>query len=123
VKNLPLWISTNSSSVDLDREKDHDGKSIKVLVYPNSSNLDTQTGREPVEMTMAGTMSYTGKLRNITSKFDKEEFYFPAGSIDPQIITLQLTPDNDLVPGSYMLTVGARHGSVTYSKMVNLNVR
>jgi virginiamycin B lyase len=118
-KNLPLWISTNSSSVDLDREKDHDGKAIKVLVYPNSSNLDTQTGKEPVEMTVAGTMSYTGKLWNITSKFDKEEFYFPAGSIDPQIITLQLTPDNDLVPGSYMLTVGARHGSVTYSKMVN----
>jgi hypothetical protein len=64
--------------------------------------LDTQTGREPVEMTVAGTMSYTGKLWNITSKFDKEEFYFPEGSIDPQIITLQLTPDNDLVPGSYM---------------------
>jgi hypothetical protein len=70
-----------------------------------------------------GTMSYTGKLWNLTGNFDKEEFYFPNGSTKPQAITLKLTPNQDLVPGNYMLTVGARYGTVTYSKMVNLNVK
>ena len=124
-KNLPLWISIseNSTTINLDKEKDRDGKSIKVFVYPNRSSLDKEIEREAVEMTVAGTMSYTGKLWNLTGNFDKEEFYFPNGSTKPQVITLKLTPDEDLVPGNYMLTVGARYGTVTYSKMVNLNVK
>ena len=124
-KNLPLWISIseNSTTINLDKEKDRDGKSIKVFVYPNRSSLDKEIEREAVEMTVAGTMSYTGKLWNLTGNFDKEEFYFPNGSTKPQVITLKLTPSQDLVPGNYMLTVGARYGTVTYSKMVNLNVK
>ena len=123
-KNLPLWVSipANSSTINLDKEKDRDGKSIKVFVHPNRSNLDVGIG-EPVQMTVAGTMSYTGKLWNMTGQFSEEEFYFPAGSTKPHMITLKLTPDQDLVPGNYMLTVGARYGTVTYSKMVNLNVK
>jgi virginiamycin B lyase len=124
-KKLPLWISIpkNSTTINLDKEKDLDGKSINVFVYPNRSNLDTQTERHPVEMTVAGTMSYTGKLWNLTGKFDKEEFYFPEGSTDPQIVTLQLTPDQNLMPGDYTLTVGARYGTVTNSKIIDLNVK
>jgi virginiamycin B lyase len=90
-KNLPLWISIpeNSTTINLDKEKDRDGKSIKVFVYPNRSSLDKDIEREPVEMTVAGTMSYTGKLWNLTGKFDKEEFNFPNGSTKPQIINLK----------------------------------
>ena len=123
-KNLPLWVSVpaNSTTINLDKEKDRDGKSIKIFVYPNRSNLGEEE-KEPVQMTVAGTMSYTGKLWNITGQFSKEKFYFPEESTDPHIVTLKLTPDQDLVPGNYMLTVGARYNTVTYSKMVNLNVK
>ncbi|MDQ3839574.1 MAG: hypothetical protein M3297_09935 [Thermoproteota archaeon] len=63
-KSLPLWISIqeNSTTISLDKEKDHGGKSIEAFVYPNKSNLDAETEEEPVEMTVAGTMSHTGKL-------------------------------------------------------------
>jgi virginiamycin B lyase len=124
-KKIPLWISIpeNSTTIDLDKEKDRDGKSIKIFVYPNRSNINAGIKGEPVKMTVAGTMSHTGKLWNLTGQFSEEEFYFPEGSTDPQIVILKLTPDEDLVPGNYMLTVGARYGSVTYSNMVNLNVR
>jgi virginiamycin B lyase len=123
-KNLPLWISIpeNSTTINLDKEKDRNGKSVKVFVYPNRSSLDKDIEREPVEMTVAGTVSYTGKLWNLTGEFDEEEFNFPNGSTKPQIIILKLTPDQDLVPDNYTLIVGARYGSVTYSKIVNLNV-
>jgi virginiamycin B lyase len=124
-KKIPLWISIpeNSTTIDLDKEKDRDGKSIKIFVYPNRSNINAGIKGEPVKMTVAGTMSHTGKLWNLTGQFSEEEFYFPEGSADPQVVILMLTPDEDLVPGNYMLTVGARYGSVTYSNMVNLNVR
>jgi virginiamycin B lyase len=124
-KKIPLWISIpeNSTTMDLDKEKDRDGKSIKIFVYPNRSNIDAGIKGEPIEMTVAGTMSHTGKLWNLTGQFSEEEFYFSEGSTGPQIVTLKLTPDEDLVPGNYMLTVGARYGTVTYSKMVNLNVK
>ena len=41
-RNLPLWISVpaNSTTINLDKEKDRDGKSINIFVYPNRSNLD-----------------------------------------------------------------------------------
>jgi virginiamycin B lyase len=122
-KNLPLWISANSSSIKLDKEIDRNGKSIKIFVYPNRSNLDAGMTEESVQMTVAGTMSYTGKLWNLTGQFSKEKFYFPEGSTEPQIVTLKLTPDKDLEPGNYMLTLGARYGTVTYSKMLDLNVK
>ncbi|MFZ0655238.1 MAG: SMP-30/gluconolactonase/LRE family protein [Nitrososphaeraceae archaeon] len=124
-KKIPLWISIpeNSTTMDLDKEKDRDGKSIKIFVYPNRSNIDEGIKGEPVKMTVAGTMSHTGKLWNLTGQFSEEEFYFSEGGTGPQIVTLKLTPDEDLVPGSYMLTVGARYDTVTYSKMVNLNVK
>jgi virginiamycin B lyase len=124
-KSLPLWISIpkNSTIINLDKEKDRGEKSIEVFVYPDRSNLGAETEEELVEMTVAGTMSYTGKLWNLTGQFNKEKFYFPEGSTDPQIVTLKLTPDEDLVPGNYMLTVGARYGTVTYSKMVDLNIK
>lgn len=122
-KNLPLWISANSSSIKLDKEKDRNGKSIKIFVYPNRSNLDAGMTEESVQMTVAGTMSYSGKLWNLTGKFSKEKFYFPEGSTEPQIVTLKLAPDKDLEPGNYMLTLGARYGTVTYSKMLDLNVK
>ena len=123
-KNLPLWISipANNTTINLDKEKDHSGKSIRIFVYPNRSSLDEGVEEKPVQMTVAGTLSYTGKLWNLTGQFIKEKFYFPKGSTDPHIVTLKLTPNQDLVPGNYMLTVGARYGTVTYSKMVNLNV-
>lgn len=60
---------------------------------------------------------------DLTGQFDKKELYFPERSTDPQIVTLKLTPEEDLVPGNYMLTVGARYGTVTYSNLVNLNVK
>ncbi|MGB8776885.1 MAG: hypothetical protein WCC82_01470, partial [Nitrososphaeraceae archaeon] len=113
-KNLPLWISANSSSIKLDKEKDRNGKSIKIFVYPNRSNLDAGMTEESVQMTVAGTMSYSGKLWNLTGQFSKEKFYFPEGSTEPQIVTLKLAPDKDLEPGNCMLTLGARYGTVTY---------
>ena len=123
-RNLPLWISVpaNSTTINLDKEKDRDGKSINVFVYPNRSNLEGGIG-EPVQMTVAGTMSYTGKLWNLTGQFSKEQFYFPEGSTDPSIITFKLTPSKNLVPGNYTLTVGARYDTVTYSKILALNVK
>ena len=48
-KNLPLWISANSSSIKLDKEIDRNGKSIKIFVYPNRSNLDAGMTEESVQ--------------------------------------------------------------------------
>ena len=123
-RNLPLWISVpaNDTTINLDKEKDRDGKSINIFVYPNRSNLEGGIG-EPVQMTVAGTMSYTGKLWNLTGQFSKEKFYFPEGSTDPSIINLKLTPSKDLVPGNYTLTVGARYDTVTYSRILALNLK
>jgi hypothetical protein len=61
-------------------------------------------------------MSYTGKLWNLTGQFSKEKFYFPKGSISPYIVTLKLTPDQDLIPGNYRLGISIL--TLTYQMML-----
>jgi hypothetical protein len=106
----------------LDKEKDRDGKSINIFVYPNSFYLEGGIV-EPVQMTVAGTMSYTGKLWNLTCQFSKEQFYFSEGSTDPSIIKFKLTPSKDVVPGNYTLTGGARYETIAYSEIPALNIK
>ena len=74
-------------------------------------------------MTVAGTMSYTSKLWNLTDQFSKEQFYFSEGSTEPSIIKFKLTTSKEVVPGNYTLTGGARYDIVTYSKILALNVK
>jgi hypothetical protein len=77
-------------------------------------------------MTVAGSMSYSGRLWNMTGQFSEDSFYFPkkgGSTILPHMVTLILEPTQDLVPGNYALTVGARYDSMTYSKIVSLVVK
>jgi virginiamycin B lyase len=118
--DLPIWLSVSKNSIIFDR-KNPAGKqeeSLQIFVYPNRSNLE-----EPVKMTVAGSMSYLGRLWNMTGQFSKDVLYFPKESMEPYMVTLKVKPIQDLVPGNYTLTVGARYESITYSKIVSLVVK
>ncbi len=41
----------------------------------------------------------------------------------PHIVSLKLSPTDDLLEGNYTLTIADRYGPLTYSKIVNLLVR
>jgi virginiamycin B lyase len=122
LNNLPIWLSVSKDNIILDRRKlaGEQEQSLQIFVYPNRSNLN-----EPVNMTVAGSMSYSGRLWNMTGQFSGDMFYFPKGgsNILPHMVTLTLEPTKDLVPGNYTLTVGARYDSMTYSKIVSLEVK
>jgi hypothetical protein len=99
---------------------------IDISVYPNASKLT-----EAVKMTVAGSMSQNGRLWNLTGKFSEDSFQFQNNSDSlikrmprtPHIVSLTLSPTADLLEGNYTLTIGARYGPLTYSKIVNLQVR
>jgi virginiamycin B lyase len=122
LNDLPIWLSLSKDKIILDSRNLAGTKeeSLQIIVYPNRSNLE-----EPVKMTVAGSLSYTGRLWNMTGKFSEDSFYFPkkeGGSITPHMVTLTLHPMQELMPGNYTLTVGARYDSMTFSKIVNLVV-
>jgi virginiamycin B lyase len=119
--DLPIWLSLSKDKIILDRRNlaGKQEESLQIFVYPNRSNLE-----EPVKMTVAGSISSSGRLWNMTGQFSEDLFYFPKGdSILPHMVTLTLEPTQYLVPGNYTLTVGARYNSVTYSKIVSLGVK
>lgn len=74
-------------------------------------------------MTVAGTMSYTSKLWNLTGQFSEEQFYFSERSTESSIIKFKLTPSKDVIPGNYTLTGGVRYDTVAYSKILALNAK
>jgi virginiamycin B lyase len=118
--NLPIWLSVSKDKIILDRKNPagEQKESLQIFVYPNRSNLN-----EPVKMTVAGSISSIGRLWNMTGQFSEDSFYFPKDSMEPYMINLKVKPTEDLVPGNYTLTVGARYDSITYSKIVSLVVK
>jgi virginiamycin B lyase len=115
---LPLWLSVSKDEVELDTQS-LKGDQLEILVHPNRTELDN-----PVRMTIASSISHSGRLWNFTGNFNEKEFYFAKGSNEePRAINLSLEPSKDLEPGNYTLTIGARYDSVTYNKIVNLHVK
>jgi virginiamycin B lyase len=115
--NLPLWLSVSKDTVELDT-KSLKGDQLEILVHPNRTELE-----KPVRMTIASSISHSGRLWNFSGEFSENEFYFVKGRNDPHAINLSIEPSKDLEPGNYTLTIGARYDSVTYNKIVNLHVK
>ena len=122
--NLPIYITVSKDSIHLNKSN-LKSESIDVSVYPNTSKLT-----EAVKMTVAGSMSQSGRLWNLTEKFSEDSFRFLNNTDSlikgtpqmPHIVSLTLSPTADLLEGNYTLTIGARYGPLTYSKIVNLQV-
>lgn len=114
IDDLPISVSAAKESVVVD-PSDSMTYEIPITVSADKPDLD-----ERVRMTVAGSMSRSGKLWNVTSEFDRDSFYFENGTL--QTVVLKLTPSQDLVPGDYALTVGARYGEVTVSRIVKMTV-
>jgi virginiamycin B lyase len=116
--NLPLWLSVSKDTVELDTVS-LKGDELEILVHSNRSELD-----KPVRMTIASSISHSGRLWNFTGDFSENEFNFVKGRDNAtHAINLSLKPSKELEPGNYTLTIGARYDSVTYNKIVNLQVR
>ena len=118
--NLPIYITTSKDRIHINK-MDLKPELIDISVYPNASKLT-----EAVKMTVAGSMSQNGRLWNLTGKFSEDSFRFVNNdSLTkglPRKISLTLSPTADLLEGNYTLTIGARYGPLTYSKIVNLHV-
>jgi virginiamycin B lyase len=116
---FPLWLSVSKDTVKLDPAS-LKGDELEILVHSNGNELD-----KPVKMTIASSVSHSGRLWNFTSDFSEDEFYFVKGrGEDPtHAIILSLQPSKELEPGNYTLTIGARYDNMTYNKIVNLQVK
>jgi virginiamycin B lyase len=114
---LPLWLSVSKDKVELDTQS-LKGDQLEILVHPNRTQLE-----KPVRMTIASSISHSGRLWNMTGEFSENEFYFVEGRKDPYAITLSLEPSKELEPGNYTLTIGARYDSVTYNKVLNMHIK
>lgn len=118
--NLPIYITTSKDRIHINKSE-LKPELIDISVYPNATELT-----EAVKMTVAGSMSQNGRLWNLTGKFSEDSFRFVNNDSLTKgllrLISLTLSPTPDLLEGNYTLTIGARYGPITYSKMVNLLV-
>lgn len=120
LKNLPIELDVSPNKMVLNSQT-LDEKSLKINVTPKELQPNNR-----VIMTAAGSMSPSGRLWNLTGDFSTNEFKFDnIGDINrliPYPIEFILKPTKDLLPGNYTLSIGARYGDVTYSKMIELVV-
>jgi len=123
IDNIPLAVSVSTEKITLNKNYQK-AQALGVMVYPKKLEISG-----PVEMTIAGSMSSSGRLWNMTAQFSENSFHFSDKEgnrsylPDPHQVTLWLMPTEDLVKGNYTVTVGARNNGVTYSKIVKLEVK
>lgn len=102
IDDLPISVSVARENLVMDASR-NEKYDIPVTVSPERQALEKQ-----VKMTVAGSISSSGRLWNVTGEFDQSSFYFEKDA--PQAVVLRLDPEANLVAGDYTLTIGARYG-------------
>ena len=76
-------------------------------------------------MTIASSISHSGRLWNLTGTFSENEFNLLPVEVrnEPYTVNLSLEPSKELQPGNYTLTIGARYDTMTYNKVVGMQVK
>lgn len=116
IDDLPLEMSLSKDELEIDLEAQR-GDSLEISVIPLADNKQDRR----VEMTAAGSVSASGRLSDLKAEFSEESFYLDE---DQHAVSLSVEPLPDkLNPGDYTLTIGARYGSVTVNKIIDLRVR
>jgi virginiamycin B lyase len=133
LNNLPLWLDVSKDTIYLDRHRQNgnnkqDGgqeeDSLLIFIHQKNYNNNKESKlKGPINMTIAGSMSPSGRLWNISSQFSENSFSFSDDDSNLHTVKLTLYPTPDLIPGNYTLTIGARYGTVTYSKMVSMIIK
>ena len=137
ITDLPLWLTVSKNKLTLDTTSGN-SDSLKINVYPNRTYLEKHSEdnnnpiapNNPVKLTTATSITQSGKLWNITTNFDNDTIYLDNASTiyndnydtDPYSIEMEVKPIKGMVPGNYTLTIGARYGSISYSKIIDLVV-
>ena len=128
ITDLPLWLTVSKNKVILDTSSGS-GDTLMIHLYPNSTYFEEQnkdnkpTPDVPVKITTATSITPSGKLWNITTNLDSDTIYFEnddSYEYTPYSIEMEVKPIKGLIPGNYTLTIGARYGSVSYSKIIDL---
>lgn len=123
IDKLPLFLELSKPRLELDRRISVGQESLDIYVYSNESFSDAREVKQTVKMTVAGSLSGSGRLWNITGEFNNAEFYLTDDGT-PTVVNLRLQiSDPGLVPGNYTLTVGARYGTVTFNKIIPLSIK
>lgn len=116
VEDLPFELSLSKDALEIDLEAQK-GDSLEISILPLADNVQDLR----VEMTAAGSVSPSGRLSDLKAEFSEESL-----TLDETRHTVSLSieplPDK-LEPGDYTLTIGARYGSVTVNKIVDLKIK
>jgi virginiamycin B lyase len=121
LKNLPIELNISKNRIVMDR-KTLDEATVRLYVTPQQVDSNNR-----VVMTAAGSISPSGRLWNLTGEFNIKEFRIPNAEKFKEPVSYPiefiLKPTKDLLPGNYTLSIGARYADMTYSKIIELNVR
>ncbi|MGH9978703.1 MAG: virginiamycin B lyase family protein [Nitrososphaeraceae archaeon] len=135
ITDLPLWLTLSKNRITLDTSSGT-GDKLMIHIYPNSTYFREQNKNYkplhdvPVKITVATSITPSGKLWNISTNLDNDTIYFENDNmtstknydISPNSIGMEINPIKGLFPGNYTLTIGARYDSVSYSKIIDLVV-
>ena len=104
---------------------DFGGSEFTHIIERAKKRIELELIDGKVKMLVSSSISKAGILWNITGSFSKDEFLVSEIKPDiPYIVTLEIKPTVNVIPGNYTLTISARYeNSVTISKIVDMTIK
>ena len=122
-RHLPFSVNIQSNLEKKELTiKRGESEKIKIKVKAAGTSAFHSTNDNFIHMVVSGTFTTTGNLDNSLGHFSKNSFTIDGHKKKKEIITFIFTPSKDLIPGHYMLMIGAENNAISFLKAIAVKI-
>ncbi len=97
-------------------------KKLRLRLKAAGTSAFHSTNDNFIHMVVSGTFTTTGNLDNSLGHFSKNSFTIDGHKKKKEIIIFIFTPSKDLIPGHYMLMIGAENNAISFLKAIAVKI-
>jgi virginiamycin B lyase len=118
-KEPPFSIDIFKSDEELTMEKG-EKENIKLIVKATPESPSSSLNN--IRMVASSTFTSSGDIGNSTGRFTEQPSFISIEGGEEHEVSFEFIPSADLKPGDYTLMIGAENDSISYLKVVKLEI-
>ena len=118
-KEPPFSIDIFKSDEELTIEK---GEKEKIKLIVKATPESPSSSLNNIRMVASSTFTSSGDIGNSTGRFTEQPSFISIEGGEEHEVSFEFIPSADLKPGDYTLMIGAENDSISYLKVVKLEI-
>jgi virginiamycin B lyase len=118
-KEPPFSIDIFKSDEELTIEK---GEKEKIKLIVKATPESPSSSLNNIRMVASSTFTSSGDIGNSTGRFAEQPSFISIEGGEEHEVSFEFIPSADLKPGDYTLMIGAENDSISYLKVVKVEI-